>query len=100
MSQPKRYEYNAVLRETPEDGGAYVCFPWDIRREFGKGRMRVHALFDGIPYDGSIVNRGLKNPDGSTCYVIGVLKAIRTKLNRHDGDTIHGIIHAPDPAGS
>ena len=39
--------------------------------------MKVHADFDGIPYDGSIVNMGLKNDDGSICYVIGVLKAIR-----------------------
>ena len=48
--------------------------------------MKVHALFDGIPYDGSIVNMGVKNPDGSVCYIIGVLKAIRNKLNKHDGD--------------
>ena len=48
--------------------------------------MKVHALFDGIPYDGSIVNMGVKNPDGSVCYIIDVLKAIRNKLNKHDGD--------------
>ena len=28
--------------------------PWNIREEFGKGRVRVHAEFDGVPYDGSI----------------------------------------------
>ena len=33
--------------------------------------------FDGIPYDGSIVNMGVKNPDGSVCYIIGILKSIR-----------------------
>ena len=54
--------------------------------------MKVHALFDGIPYDGSIVNMGVKNPDGSVCYIIDVLKAIRNKLNKHDGDTIHVVI--------
>ena len=78
--------------ETPDNGGAYVVFPWDIRKEFGKGRVKVHALFDGIPYDGSIVNMGLKNPDGSVCYVIGVLKAIRTALRKGEGDTIHVVI--------
>ena len=76
-----------------DNGGAYVAFPWDIRREFGRGRVRVHAQFDGIPYDGSIVNMGVKNPDGSICYIIGVLKAIRTKLNKHDGDTVHVVIN-------
>lgn len=92
MNDKKRYEYDAVLHEMPDNGGAYVAFPWDIRSEFGKGRVKVHAQFDGIPYDGSIVNMGVKNPDGSVCYIIGVLKAIRTRLNKHDGDTIHVVI--------
>lgn len=52
-------------------------------------KMKVHATFDHIPYDGSVVNMGLKNPDGSVCYIIGVRKSIRTELNKHDGDTIH-----------
>ena len=88
----KQYEYDAILHEDPESGGAYVVFPWDIRQEFGKGRVKVHASFDGIPYDGGIVNMGVKNPGGSVCYIIGVLKAIRTKLNKRDGDIIHVMI--------
>lgn len=88
----KRYEFDAVLQETPDNGGAYVVFPWDIRREFGKGRIKVHAAFDGIPYDGSIVNMGLKNADGSVCYIIGVLKAIREKLHKRAGDPLHVVI--------
>ena len=92
----KRYEYDAILHETPDSGGAYVVFPLDLRQEFGKGRVRVHAEFDGVPYDGSIVNMGLKNEDGTVCYVIGVLKAIRKQLNKSDGDTLHVVI---GPAG-
>lgn len=87
-----RYEYDAVLHELTEKGGAYVAFPWDLKKETGKGRLKVHVTFDQIPYDGSIVNMGLKNPDGSICYIIGVLKSIRTALNKYDGDTIHVII--------
>ena len=83
----KRYEYGAVLHEEP-DGGVWVVFPRDLRKEFGRGRVKVHASFDGIPYDGSVVNMGLKNEDGSVCYVLGVLKAIRQKLGKADGDTI------------
>ena len=86
------YEFDARLRETEERGGAYVAFPWDIRQEFGKGRVKVHAQFDGVPYDGSIVNMGVKNSDGTVCYIIGVLKAIRTKLNKRDGDVIRVVI--------
>ncbi len=88
MGEGKRYEYDAVLREDPESGGAYVAFPWDLRKEFGKGRVRVRASFDGVPYDGSIVNMGVKNPDGTACYVIGVRKAIRQALGKGGGDTI------------
>ena len=85
----KEYEFDAILHEIPENGGAYVIFPWDIRKEFGKGRVKVHATFDGVPYDGSVVNMGAKDENGETCYVIGVLKAIRKKLGKKDGDMIH-----------
>ena len=88
----KQYEYDAVIRELPEKGGAYVVFPWNIREEFGKGRVKVHATFDGIPYDGSIVNMGVKNEDGSVCYILGMLKAIRAQLGKGDGDTVHMVI--------
>ena len=91
-----KYEYDAVLHELDDSGGAYVIFPWDLRKEFGKGRLKVHALFDGISYEGSVVNMGLKNEDGSICYIIGVLKSIRKQLNKRDGDTIHVII---EPVG-
>lgn len=92
MAVGKQYEYDAVIRELPEKGGAYVVFPWNIREEFGKGRIKVHATFDGIPYDGSIVNMGVKNEDGSVCYILGMLKSIRTQLGKGDGDTVHMVI--------
>ncbi len=87
-----RYEFDAVLHELPDSGGAYVVFPWDLKQETGKGRLKVHAAFDGVPYDGSVVNMGLKHQDGSVCYIIGVLKAIRTALGKRDGDTIHVVV--------
>ena len=86
------YTFDAVLHEIPENGGAYVIFPWDIRKEFGKGRVKVHATFDGVPYDGSVVNMCVKDENGEICYVIGVLKAIRKELGKKDGDTIHVVI--------
>lgn len=88
----KTYEYDAVIHELPEKGGAYVVFPWNIREEFGKGRVKVRAAFDGIPYDGSIVNMGVKNKDGSVCYILGMRKAIRAQLGKGDGDTVHMVI--------
>lgn len=65
----KMYEFEAVIEPIPDKNGAYVRFPYDIREEFGKGRVKVQASFDGVPYDGSIVNMGMKNPDGSVCYI-------------------------------
>ena len=61
-----KYEYDAILHEIPENGGAYVAFPWDIRAVFGRGRVKVHAQFDGVGYDGSIVNMGVKDAEGSS----------------------------------
>ena len=83
------FEYDGILHEVPDKSGAYVIFPWNIREVFGKGRVKVHAEFDGIPYDGSIVNMGVKDSDGNLCYIIGVLKSIREKLGKSDGDPIH-----------
>ena len=87
-----KYEFDAVLHEEPDSGGAYVIFPWNIRKEFGRGRVRVHAEFDGIPYDGSIVNMGVKDADGEICYIIGVLRSIRKTLNKKEGDSVHVLI--------
>lgn len=84
----KVYEYEALLEPVPDKGGAYVRFPYDIRHEFGKGRVKVRATFDGVPYDGSIVNMGIKNTDGSICYIIGVRKDIREKIGKRIGDMI------------
>jgi hypothetical protein len=84
----KTYKFEAVIQKTPEQDAAYIAVPFDIKTEFGKGRIKVHATFDGESYDGSIVNMGVKNPDGSICYIIGVRKDIRAKICKQAGDTI------------
>ena len=84
----KVYTFQAVIEPVPEKGGAYIRFPYDVRKEFGKGRVKVHATFDGIPYDGSIVNMGVKNEDSTVCYILGVRKEIREKMNKQPGDVI------------
>ena len=87
-----RYEFDGVIREMRDSGGAYVVFPWDIRKEFGAGRVKVSVLFDGLPSEGSIVNMGLKDEQGNVCYIIGLLKVIRKELGKADGDTIHVVV--------
>lgn len=88
----KKYEYDTLIHEIPEKGGAYVIFPWNIREEFGKGRVKVHVTFDGIAYDGSIVNMGVKDDAGEVCYLIGMRKEIRTQLGKGAGDSVHMVV--------
>lgn len=88
----KKYVYDAVIHEIPEKGGAYVTFPWNIREEFGRGRVKVHATFDGIAYDGSIVNMGVKDAEGKVCYIIGMRKDIRRQLDKGEGDSVHMVV--------
>ena len=84
----KVYKFEAEIKKVPGIDGAYIEFPYDLKKETGKGRMKVHAEFDGEPYDGSIVNMGIKHDDGSVCYIIGILKEIRKKIGKQAGDTI------------
>lgn len=96
MSQ-KYYEFQAQIEPVPEKGGAYVRFPYDIRKEFGKGRVKAEITFDGEPYSGSIVNMGLKYEDGSVCYIIGIRKDIRVKIGKQPGDTVKVTVKAIQP---
>ena len=82
----RRYEFDALLRRVDDMDAAYVEFPFDVRKEFGKGRVKFHALFDGVPYEGSLVR--MKTP----CHIIGVRKDIRAKIGKQPGDTVHVVI--------
>lgn len=86
------YKYTSIIKEAMGKGGAYVEFPYDVRKEFNKGRVKVHATFDGYPYDGSVVNMGLTNNDGSVCYIIGIKKDIRKAIRKDIGDEIEVVI--------
>ena len=82
----KRYVFDAVLKKVPGIDGAYVEFPWDVRAEFGRGRVSVHAVFDGVPYDGSLVRMGTPG------HIIGARKDIRSRIGKGPGDTVHVVV--------
>ena len=88
MDDSKKYLFHAILEPVAGKGGAYVRVPYDIREKFSKRRLKVHAWFDGIPYDGSIVNMGVRNEDGSVCYILGVRKDIRERMGKGIGEEI------------
>lgn len=75
------YEFDAVICKVPELDGAYIEFPYDVRAEFG--RVKVRATFDGVPYDGSLVR--MKTPG----HILGLRKDIRAAIGKQPGDTVH-----------
>lgn len=80
---PNVYEFDAVIRKVPDMDGAYVEVPFDVRQIFGKGRAKVHATFDGVDYDGSLVQMGTPG------HIIGLRKDIRAQIRKQAGDTVH-----------
>ena len=88
MDKKPEFNFTVDIKKVPDMDAAYIEFPHDIKILFNKGRLKVNAEFDGEPYQGSIVNMGVKNNDGSICYIIGINKAIRKKINKTFGDHV------------
>ena len=78
----KTYAFEALIHKVPDLDGAYVEFPYDVRAEFGKGRVKVQATFDGHPYQGSLVKMG------TACHIIGIRKDIRKAIGKQPGDSV------------
>lgn len=53
----------------------------------------MHVLLNDVPYEGSVVNMGVKNEDGSICYIIGVRKDIQKQMGKEIDDVIHVILY-------
>lgn len=79
----KIYEFDAIIQKVPNIDGAYVEFPFDVRKEFRKGRVKVNAEFDGVPYQGSLVRMK------TASHIIGIRKDIRAAIGKQPGDTVH-----------
>lgn len=76
-------QFDAIILQNGNMDAVYVEVPYDIKVLFGKGRLLVHATFDGVPYDGQIVKMG------TPCYIIGLRKDIRKQIGKTFGDTVH-----------
>ena len=88
---PKIYEFEAIIQPVNGMDAAYIEFPYDVRKEVGKGRVKVHATFDGEPYDGSLVRMKTVN------HIIGIRKDIRAKIGKQPGDTVKVTVKAVQP---
>ncbi|NLT14247.1 MAG: DUF1905 domain-containing protein [Clostridiales bacterium] len=78
----KLYEFEAEIKKVDGIDGAYVEIPFDVKQEFGKGRVPVYATFDDAPYEGSLVKMG------TPCHILGIRKDIRAKIGKQPGDTV------------
>jgi hypothetical protein len=77
----KEFKFTGVLVDAG-GGGAYVPFPYDAKKEFGKSRIPIQCTIDGEPYRGSMVKYG------TPYHMIIVLKAIREKIKKGPGDKV------------
>ena len=82
------HRFTSIIIQNDDMDAGYIVVPVDIRKEYGVGRLKVEAAFDGVPYSGSVVNMGVKDADGNICYIIGITKAIRQKIGKTFGDSV------------
>lgn len=82
------HRFTSIIIQNGDMDAGYIVVPIDIRKEYGVGRLKVDATFDGEPYSGSVVNMGVKDADGNICYIIGITKAIRQKIGKTFGDRV------------
>lgn len=73
MMNTKTYEFEAIIKKVP-----YIDFPYDVKDEFSKARVKVYATFDGFPYEGSLVRRNTPN------HIID----IRKQINKQAGQLV------------
>ncbi len=78
----RTYVFDAVIQKVEGIDGAYVEIPFDVREAFGRGRVKVRATFDGVPYDGSVVRMGTHG------HIIGLRKDIRAAIGKQPGDAV------------
>lgn len=81
-----RYAFSALIQTAEDMDAAYIEFPYDAEKEFGKQRVPVKVLFDGHPYRGLLTNMGTR------CHIVGINKKIRAAIGKHPGDTVSVVI--------
>jgi hypothetical protein len=82
----KKYKFTAKII-AGDGGGAGVLFPYDTAEAFGtKGKVPIHATFDGLSYTGSLIKYGFPQ------HTLHLPKAIREQLGKMLGETIEVVL--------
>lgn len=79
----KKYSFIAEIKKHEGKDATYIEIPLDVEKEFGAKRVKVKVKFDDVEYRGSIVKMGLP------CYMIGITKEIRNKIDKTYGDIVN-----------
>jgi bifunctional DNA-binding transcriptional regulator/antitoxin component of YhaV-PrlF toxin-antitoxin module len=86
----KKYKFRAKII-AGDGGGTGVLFPYDTQQEFGiKGRVPIHATFDGLPYTGSLIKYGFPQ------HTLHLPKATREQLGKVAGDSVEVVVWKDD----
>lgn len=87
----KVYEFDAKLKKHENLDAAFIEFPYNVEKEFGThGQVKILVKFDGVEYRGSLAKMGHQ------CHWIGVTQAIRKKIDKQPGDTVHVVLQRDD----
>ncbi|MHB9937204.1 antitermination protein NusB [Clostridium sporogenes] len=78
----KTYTFEAEIKKIEGKDATYIEIPFDVEKEFSAKRVKILVKFENEQYRGSIVNMGL------ACYIIGITKEIRNKIDKTYGDII------------
>jgi len=76
-------KFKTVLLQNGSMDAGYIEIPFDVEKEYGAKRVKVKALLNGMEYRGSLVRMQ------TTCHILGIPKAIRSKMGAAFGDMIH-----------
>lgn len=87
----KVYEFDATIIKHDEINAAFIEFPYDVEKEFGKkGQVKVIATFDGCEYRGSLAKMG------HDCHILGITQKIRSIIGKQPGDIVHVVLKQDD----
>ncbi len=85
---PNKYRFEAKLWRVEYSYAAYVIFPGDPKKIFGKGLVYVHATVDDLEFDCCIMNKGHDHYKGRPTYTISINYERLQKIGKFHGDTV------------
>ncbi len=77
-------EFTAILKKVEGGHSASVDFPFNAKELFGtNGNVKVKIMYDDVPHRGLLTNRG------GPCHFLGITKALKARIGKEIGDTVH-----------